>query len=286
MARSIKSKSPGPWTGRPEAAIRTYLSCAYFHHPCIFILPTANAYRYTVDGNATFLTAAEAAWRRATSPHYSGGGVVVAIGYPLKSRVFSPRRNLDLTPPSPRAPEGFGGADHLLDFIQYTLKPFVSSVVLPNTTIEREALYGHSFGGLFTLYTLFTRTWLFDCYIASSPSIHWDDFYIVGVEERFRQNAHDRQPSLMIFFGSYEQYPPRWADEDPEGYEKRRRGAEKRAMTDSANAMYGRLKNSELFACVTIKEYPIEDHGTVIACSLSRGLTTFLEEWPLRDERG
>lgn len=209
---------------------------------------------------------------------------MVAIGYPLKGRVFSPRRNYDLTPPSPTAPEGFGGADQLLDFIQYTLKPFISSVVLPNTIIEKEALYGHSFGGLFTLYTLFTRTWLFDCYIASSPSIYWNNFHILAVEDKFRRKGQDRQPSLMMFYASYEQYPPKWTDEDPEAYNKRRKGAEERAMTDSATAMYRRLKNSELFACVTIKEYPMEDHGTVIACSLSRGLTTFFEEWPLREE--
>ncbi|EFY88265.1 siderophore esterase IroE-like protein [Metarhizium acridum CQMa 102] len=78
---------------------------------------------YAVDGNAMFLTAAEAAWRRATGPHYKGGCVVVSIGYPLKGAVFSPRRNYDLTPPSPSAPVGFGGAEHFLDFVQYTLKP-------------------------------------------------------------------------------------------------------------------------------------------------------------------
>lgn len=231
-----------------------------------------------------FLTAAEAAWRRATGPHHKGNGVVISIGYPLKGRVFSPRRNYDLTPPSPTAPEGFGGADHFLDFIQYTLKPFVTSMILPNTTIEREALYGHSFGGLFTLYTLFTRTSLFDCFIASSPSIYWSNFFILTLEEEFRKRHVRQQPSLMMYYGSYEQHPPRWADEDAEKYEKRRQGAEERAMTDSANAMYRRLKDSGLLACVTIKEYPEEDHGTVIACSLSRGLTTFFEEWPLKEE--
>lgn len=232
-----------------------------------------------------FLSAAEASWRRSTGPHFNGGGVVVAIGYQLEDRVFSRRRNYDLTPPSETSPEGCGGAEHLLDFIEHNLKPFVRETILPGCTIGREALYGHSFGGLFTLYTLFTRQHLFQCFIASSPSIYWDKFNILKVEEQFRseskETAEDR-PILMILYGSYEQYPPQWDDESDEDYKKRREGAEERGMTDQANAMHERLKNCPKLYEVTLKEYPAEDHGTVIACTLSRSLTTFFEEWPIR----
>lgn len=241
---------------------------------------------YAVDGNAMFLSAAEAAWRRATSPHFGDGGVVVAIGYQLDDHVYSPRRGYDLTPPSPTSPGGYGGAEHLLDFIEETLKPFVSSTVLPNTTIGREALFGHSFGGLFTLHALFTRPHMFDCYIAGSPSIYWDDFALLKHEDRFRNGNGQKslkKPALMMLYGSFEQHPAQWADEDDETYKKRRQGAESRAMADSSIAMQGRLKDCGRLSCATIKEYPEEDHGTVIACALSRSLTTFFEEWPIRE---
>lgn len=53
-----------------------------------------------------FLTASEACWRRASAPNFSGGGLVVAIGYPLDNHfLFSARRNYDLTPPSGTSPE-------------------------------------------------------------------------------------------------------------------------------------------------------------------------------------
>ncbi|UNI21288.1 hypothetical protein JDV02_007290 [Purpureocillium takamizusanense] len=249
---------------------------------------------YTTDGNAMFLTAAEACWRRASAPNFSGGGLVVAIGYPLDNHfLFSARRNYDLTPPSSgstsTSPEGYGGADHLLDFIEGTLKPFVSSTVLAGgSTVGRQALYGHSFGGLFSLYALFTRGHAFDCFVASSPSVYWDDFTVLEHEERFRRRrgcggeaagATSTKPVLMLFYGGDEEDPPRWEGEGDEDYSRRRKGAEERGMVANAKAMHGRLKDCGRLCGVTIKGYPEEDHGTVIACSLSRSVTTFFEDW-------
>lgn len=85
---------------------------------------------YIVDGNALFLTAAEAAWRRGGTAHFKGGGIIVAVGYPLTDKLFSPRRNYDLTPArSPTTSAEYGGAEKLLDFIQNTVKPFIANEV-------------------------------------------------------------------------------------------------------------------------------------------------------------
>lgn len=240
------------------------------------------AARYLVDGNAMFLSAAEAAWRSSASPYFNGGGVVVAIGYPLdgQAHLFSARRIYDLTPPSPTAPDGYGGAEHLLAFIADTLKPFVESTVLLNSTIGRQALYGHSFGGLLALYALFSRTSMFDCYVASSPSFFWDDLAILKHEERFcHANPAGTKPAVMLFFGSYEQDPLRRGDEGDEDYVKRRADCRERAIRDHAQAMCRRLQESQRLHSVTLKEYPAEDHGSVVGCSLSRCLSTFFEEW-------
>ncbi len=229
-----------------------------------------------------FLTASEACWRRASAPNFSGGGLVVAIGYPLDNHfLFSARRNYDLTPPSGTSPEGYGGADHLLDFIEGTLKPFIASTVLPKSTIGRQALYGHSFGGLFTLYTLFTRAHLFDCFVASSPSVYWDGFTVLKHEEAFRRSSESgtTKPVLMLFYGGYEENPPQWPGESDEDYARRRKGAEERGMVENAKAMHERLRECGRLRSVSIKGYPEEDHGTVIACSLSRSVTTFFEDW-------
>lgn len=180
------------------------------------ILYTYTGCRYIVDGNAVFLTATETAWRRATSSQYSGGGIIVATGYPsLHEKLYNmQRRSFDLTPPQPTTSTtpiaGRGGANALLNFIESAVKPAVKAR-FPQVTVTREALFGHSYGGLFALHALFTRPELFDCYIASSPSIWWNDRFIEQEAATFflksNMNSPSR-PSLMVFWGSLEQDAP------------------------------------------------------------------------------
>ncbi len=58
------------------------------------------------------------------------------------------------------------GGDHFLDFITNELIPLVEKGYCSNNRI----LYGHSFGGGYTVYTLLNRPNSFNCYIASSPT--------------------------------------------------------------------------------------------------------------------
>jgi hypothetical protein len=53
-------------------------------------------------------------------------------------------------------------------------------------------------------------------------------------------------------------------------------------MTGNANviALHGHLRECGLLRSVALKWYNGEYHGSVIACGLSRNLTTFFEEWP------
>ena len=123
--------------------------------------------RYLTDGNSVFLTATEAAWRRAPDPHFAGGGIVVAIGYPLTGKVFDlERRKADLKPVAKDTKSGSGEADAFIDFSVNEVRPAVKAR-FPGLSTSREALYGHSLGGLFALHALFTRSLPFDCYIAS-----------------------------------------------------------------------------------------------------------------------
>ncbi|KAI9369622.1 Alpha/Beta hydrolase protein [Aspergillus egyptiacus] len=245
---------------------------------------------YIVDGNAFFLTATEALWRRSAESHYAGGGIVVAIGYPLAGtgKIYSRvRRNFDLTIPTPNKPvEGFGGADILLDFIESSVRPAVKSM-FPNVNISREALYGHSYGGLFALHTLFTRPGMFDAYIASSPSIWWHEKSILeeakGFVERVQSGAvqTEKLPTLMMYVGGLEQDPPKWDDETDEKWEQRKRTAAIINMRNNVLGLMKMLGGCTRLHAMSFSEYAGEDHGTVMACTMSRGLTTFMEEWPV-----
>ncbi|RDW68958.1 alpha/beta hydrolase [Aspergillus mulundensis] len=246
---------------------------------------------YIVDGNALFLTATEALWRRSADSHYCGGGIVVAIGYPLAGtgKVYHRvRRGFDLTVPTPKKPvEGHGGADILLDFIESTVRPAVRER-FPNVTVSREALYGHSYGGLFALHALFTRPTMFDAYIASSPSIWWNERCILNEAKMFiqkiKESGADKLPTLMMYVGGLEQNPHRWNDESDESWEGRKRDAEIFNMRVNLLELMGMVRGCTRLHAAGFSEYAGEDHGTVMACSMSRGLSTFMEDWPVPRE--
>jgi predicted alpha/beta superfamily hydrolase len=235
-----------------------------------------------VDGNALFLTATEAAWRRAAESRFVGG-IIVAIGYPLTGKLYdSRRRSLDLTPPTTNRISGFGGADVFLDFVETAVKPKVKAR-FPHLSVSREALYGHSYGGLLALHTLFTRTDAFDCYIASSPSIWWNDHCILHTAKEFLENelVAQNRPSLMVFWGSLEQSPTQWNHESLDQFEARKQIASIFRTSDHSISISEMLRGSRQMNAVLMSEFPGEEHTSVMACSMNRGLTSFFEDWPL-----
>jgi predicted alpha/beta superfamily hydrolase len=85
-------------------------------------------------------------------------------------------RDRDLLPTNmPHVPAS-GGGDNFLKFIKTELIPFVDNNY---RTHPYRILVGHSFGGLFAVYTLLTQPELFEAYIAISPSLHWGDMLVL-----------------------------------------------------------------------------------------------------------
>ncbi|KAJ5715369.1 siderophore esterase [Penicillium malachiteum] len=229
---------------------------------------------YLVDGNSMFLTATESAWRRGYSSRFNSG-IIVAIGYPLEGKLYDiEQRNLDLTPPSETPVPGHGQADGFLDFIENSVKPAVRSR-FPKISFEREALFGHSYGGLFALHALFTRPDYFDCFMASSPSIWWNGRCILDEAEKFLDVTSltgEKVPSVII--------PPRWDNESNEDYDARKQTALGFRMTDNALDLLLKLEDSTHLRVLLKDEYEWEEHLSIVPCSVSRALTKFFEEWP------
>jgi len=83
--------------------------------------------------------------------------------------IFNNNRSKDLTPAGTNDnPKRFGGAKQFLDFITQELQPWVEGNY---RTHPYKILAGHSFGGLFTLYSMMERPNAFQAYIALSPSL-------------------------------------------------------------------------------------------------------------------
>ncbi len=141
------------------------------------------------------------------------GMISVGINYAYTSSEFDKTvwRWQDLTAepvtvPGVPVPLG-GGADAFLDFINLELKPFINSNY--PTDENEEYYYGHSLGGLFGLYTLFTQTDTFEKYLISSPSIWVNDKSIYHYANKFiaenpilDKRVHMIVGSEEIFIGS------------------------------------------------------------------------------------
>ena len=66
------------------------------------------------------------------------------------------------------------------------------------------AILGHSFGGLFGLYTLLNAPNTFNRYIISSPSIWWDQEAVFAYEENFAKMHSDLPANVFLSAGSIE----------------------------------------------------------------------------------
>lgn len=169
---------------------------------------------YLLDGNAQFPTAhtlarsaARVAQRREPG---AAAPIVVAIGYPLDGLFDDQARAEDYTPPLPikdPAKDGKvvkqGGADRFLAFMQQELKPLIESRYPIDA--GNQTLAGHSYGGLFALHVLFTHGEAFQRYVASSPSIWWNQRAVLS--ERPRLQGKATAARLLITVGSLEQPP-------------------------------------------------------------------------------
>lgn len=163
---------------------------------------------YMLDGNAAF--------DFLTPDHLAlvPGLVLAGIGYDTDRQFARERRTMDFTAPDPQAPgadaEGIrpdpvhpgrmaGGAAQFLQRLTGPLRAEAEDGLRIDPT--RRSLWGHSFGGLFTLYAALTRPETFARFAAISPSIWWDEPLI----RRVASGADPRHaPPLLVALGDRE----------------------------------------------------------------------------------
>ena len=235
---------------------------------------------YVLDGNAAFPVAAFLSRAAARYSEVSGHAapVVVGIGYTGDADFDVPARKRDYTVGAtrPELATGEGGADRFLDFIEHELKPLIAAKHPVDP--KRQALFGHSFGGLFVLHALFTRPHAFSTYLASSPSIWWNNKRVLealpALQDLARKADGKPLPRVQISVGALEDDPP-----------KGKYSAEKlamhaaRPMVSEARSVAARLKAQPGWADqVTYHELAGEDHGAVWLPALSRGMQFFIEQ--------
>lgn len=227
---------------------------------------------YMLDGNAAMATLTDA--DLATLSQRGEPPVLVAIGYDVPTRNDVVARAFDYTPPTyengqrlpqedDRGRQG-GGADIFLDYIQAKIKPLVASRV--KTHPEKEYLWGHSYGGLFTLHTLYTRPDAFSHYIVGDPSAWWNDGVLVNEWRAFNpKRAADKK--VAIFVGTKPRDPNRPMPNLP-------RVKAGQSPIENPRAIIGEMAGglSDAGAIVTYETFPQYGHGEMIRVSLDRAL--------------
>ena len=174
-----------------------------------------------------------------------------------------------------------GGADKLLDFIQGPVRARIFNDIFPGINPEREILAGHSFGSLCAMHALFALPTCFDTFIAVSPTIWWNEHFILSEEANFLNDpasTHgDKRLTLYISYGHHEQYPRQRKAYSDDEYARRRALALTLRTKDDADAMAERLRTSGLFWLVKAKEYMDEDHGSAAGCALGWAVSDVLD---------
>ena len=124
--------------------------------------PSGYPVMYVVDAVGLFATLADTVHMQEQL-----FGPVVVVGIRYEDALETRRRIFDFTikPDSGagRQTNNVGGADAFLAFMLDELKPAVAQRVKVDAT--RQALFGHSLGGLFALHVLLTRPQSFDTYV-------------------------------------------------------------------------------------------------------------------------
>jgi predicted alpha/beta superfamily hydrolase len=108
---------------------------------------------------------------------------------------------MDYTP-TPGNAKGSGDGPKFLTFLKAELIPLIETNYRGDPA--RRILGGHSFGGLFTLYTLFSDSSLFWGYLAGSPAITWDNGVVVKQEQEFAKTHKSLPARLYLAVGGAE----------------------------------------------------------------------------------
>ncbi|MGF6571315.1 putative alpha/beta superfamily hydrolase [Paraburkholderia sp. GAS333] len=229
---------------------------------------------YVLDGNATFVLAAQAA---RLQERLTGGLIVVGVDAQSNALFDPPARYRDLTTPAadnawgvPKDRNGgplkTGGADAYRDFLVNEVAAVVDGCMHVNK--QRTTLFGHSLAGLFVLHTLLTHPDSYDRYIAASPSIWWNDRAVLNELSSLRTDRSGGRKALHLMVGGAEQT---LAASAPAVRVDRVTHA---AMNDNVQLLYTRLKQEHSDDVdVALDVFSGANHVSYLPAALSAAVT-------------
>ncbi|WP_103192386.1 alpha/beta hydrolase [Formosa algae] len=183
--------------------------------------------------------------------------IIVAIKNTNRSRDLTPTKVADVGYVS-------GGADTFSAFITTELMPKIDATY---RTLGYNVLVGHSFGGLFTINSLFKTTDTFHGYLAIDPSLWWDDALFVKALEGELQTKDFNKRALFI------------ANANASGAKTKTSAQDDAHEQAKANAIAQFNTTTPKQLKLTVKYYPEEDHGSVVLPAFIDGFRALFPDY-------
>lgn len=152
-----------------------------FSYPVVYVLD-GNTQLGHIRGNLNFLST------YAIVPEF----IVVAVNSNNRLLNYTPTEKDDLKGQS-------GGAEHYLKFFADELIPYV---VKHYRAANYKVVTGHSMSGLFVTYAMLHKEPVFNAHFAISPSLWWDNEWIVNQSQTYLKNHSDMSSYLFINLAS------------------------------------------------------------------------------------
>ena len=155
---------------------------------------------YMLDGNGLYPKAVNRAVEKLPADKLP---IIIGIGYPIDEAFPKAWRTYDYTPPV--AGDEFkqgGGSPALYQFLTDTIRPWAEKQFPIDKS--KQTLFGHSFGGLFTLMAYQQQPDDFQFYVSASPSLWWGKGSMVDLA---KLTAKQAASPLFVTLGGLEESP-------------------------------------------------------------------------------
>ena len=170
-----------------------------------------------------------------------------------------------------------GGAENFSKFIETELIPFVEKKY-PVTNFR--TLIGHSYGGLFSIYTLINHSYLFSNYLIIDPSLDWDDQKLLKeVKEKLSSQNYKGKSLFMSLSGQLHMQNPKVTIENV------MQDTSDFTIFSRSNIAFSNMveQNKNIELAFGWEFYPKDLHGTIPFPSIMDGLISIFEWYQMEN---
>jgi uncharacterized protein len=132
--------------------------------------------------------------------------IIVGITYSGDKPDYETLRAIDYTPPGGFPTSDFGDAPKFLAFLKEEVIPLIEKNYQADPA--HRLLMGSSYGGLFTLYAMFTAPELFNGYVSASPAVPFGNDAIFKQETDYAKQHKALPVKLFLSVGEIEELAP------------------------------------------------------------------------------